>query len=100
LTAAATGDDVSLIALAWSHDAPLEIYLVRQPDAGTDLIDANTKGAARIVIPLRALAAMVEEIKGEHIEIIGTSPIRIRATDDVRKFALLCQCSWNFNESS
>jgi hypothetical protein len=29
-----------------------------------------------------------------------TSPIRIRATDDVRKFALLCQCTWNFAEGS
>jgi len=100
LAAAATDDGVSLIVLAWSHDAPLEIYLVRQLDAGADLIDAVTKGAARVVVPLRGLAALLEEIKGEHVEIMGTNPIRLRATDNARKFTLLCQCHWNFNESS
>jgi len=100
LAAAATDDGVSLIVLDWSHDAPLEIYLVRQPDAGTDLIDADAKAAARIAAPLSGLAALIEEIRGEHIEIMGTNPIRICATDNARKFALLCQCHWNFAERS
>jgi DNA polymerase III sliding clamp (beta) subunit (PCNA family) len=98
--AAAATDAVSLIVLDWSHDAPLEIYLVRQPDAGADLIDADTKGAARIVVPLHGLATLIEEIKGEYVEITATNPIRIRATDNACKFALLCVCHWNFNESS
>jgi DNA polymerase-3 subunit beta len=100
LTAAATDDGVSLAVLAWSHSDPLEIYLVRQPDAGSDLIDADAKGTARIVVPLRGFAALLEEIKGENVEIVATSPIRIRAIDDARKFALLCQCAWNFAEGS
>jgi DNA polymerase-3 subunit beta len=98
--AAAAEKDLPLIALVWSAAAPLEIYLVRQPADGIDVIEADTKGRARCAVSLRLLAAMVEEIKGEHIEIMGTSPIRIRATDDVRKFALVAHCTWNFSDSS
>jgi DNA polymerase III sliding clamp (beta) subunit (PCNA family) len=77
LTATATVDGISpisLIVLAWSHGDPLEIFLVRQPDAGTDLIDASTKGAARIVVPLRGFAALLEEIKGREHRDHGHQP--------------------------
>jgi DNA polymerase III sliding clamp (beta) subunit (PCNA family) len=111
LTAAVAADSSTLIALTWSHGAPLEIYLARAPADGMDQFDVDTKGTARLAISLRRLARLLEEFRGD-IEIMAPEPVisdkphitqpplRIRATDNPRKFALLSQCEFNFSEAS
>jgi hypothetical protein len=94
-------DADGLIALSWSHDAPLEIYQAKAPDAGSDIFeDAITTGRARFVVSRRLLALIVEEIEGEHIDIIGTSPARLRAVGDVGRFALIAHCDFAFAEAA
>jgi DNA polymerase III sliding clamp (beta) subunit (PCNA family) len=78
--AAAATVDTPLLALSWSTGGPLELYLAREPASGSDaLVTADTRGAARVAVSLRQLREMLEELKGERIEIDAAGPLVLRA---------------------
>ncbi len=89
-----------LVALSWSPDTPLEIYLPRQPGDGADVVDADSSGAARFALSLRQFSGMLEQVKAERIQISAGNPVVIRGDGDARKLALLATCAWDFAEGS
>jgi DNA polymerase-3 subunit beta len=94
-TVAAT---VPLVALTWLAGKPLHLFLARQPDAGSDVICAETQGKAQIALALPALASLVAGF--------DTESLRLEAADDralvIRadtKLGVLISCKWNFREA-
>jgi DNA polymerase III subunit beta len=94
-TVAAT---MPLVALTWLAGKPLHLFLARQPDAGSDVIAAETQGKALIALALPALASLVAEF--------DTESLRLEAADDralvIRadtKLGVLISCRWNFREA-
>jgi DNA polymerase-3 subunit beta len=73
----------------------LRLLLPRQPDDGTDIIAAETKGAAQIALSLSRLAAMVSEFSERiiHLEADIGQGLTIRQGD---KLGVLASCQWNF----
>jgi DNA polymerase III subunit beta len=93
MTAAATVD-ASLLALCWDGVGPLQLFLARQPDAGTDFIAAETKGAAKIAMLLGQLKAMIADFNCERLHLEDAGPLVIRGEGE--KLGLLMPCRWNF----
>jgi DNA polymerase-3 subunit beta len=94
---AAVALDDPLLMLSWSDPGQLNLSLARQPVNGSDMIDAETAGAAKAVVPLGQLADMLHEISGEsvHLDVSDGRPLRIQG--DGTKLALVSRCAWNFN---
>ena len=86
--------EMSLIALTWT-DGQVRLYLPRQPDDGTDIIAAETKGVIQIALSLSRLAAMVSEFNERiiHLEAEIGKGLTIRQGD---KLGVLASCQWNF----
>jgi DNA polymerase III sliding clamp (beta) subunit (PCNA family) len=100
-TATNNADAMLLVVLAWDHGAPFEVYLAQQPGDGIDVFeDAITEGRARFALSLRLLALTLEAIESEQVEIIGSSPARIRAVGDTQKFVLVSHCHFAFAEAA
>src|SRR5262249_39820505 len=71
-----------LAALAWNADkSALDIFLVREPETGADIIEAATKSEAEIVVALPALAGLVAEFDDDrlHLEKTDTGALLIKA---------------------
>ena len=86
--------EMALVALTWT-DGRVRLYLPRQPDDGTDIVAAETKGAAEIALSLSRLAAMVSEFSERiiHLEADIGQGLTIRQGD---KLGVLASCQWNF----
>jgi DNA polymerase III subunit beta len=85
--------EIPLIALTWT-DGQVRLYLPRQPDDGTDIIAAETKGVTQIALSLSRLAAMVSEFNSQRLHLeAAEGRLMIREGE---KFGLLMSCHWNF----
>jgi DNA polymerase-3 subunit beta len=84
--------EMSLIALTWT-DGQVRLFLPRQPDDGTDIIPAETKGATQIALSLSRLADMVSEFSERIIHLEADHGLTIRQGD---KLGVLASCHWNF----
>ena len=71
-----------------------KLFLARQPDDGADAIAAQAHGAAKIAVPISQLSAMIDEFKGERIQLEAAGPLVIRSKGE--KLALLMPSAWNF----
>jgi DNA polymerase-3 subunit beta len=84
-----------LTALAWNADkSALDIFLVREPETGADIIEADAKGEPTIiVVALPALAGLINELGADrlHLEKTGTGALLVKAGD---KLAVLSACKW------
>ncbi len=87
-----------LVALAWNHGGPLRLFLPRQPDDGSDIIAANTRGTAQMAFSLLELTAMITGFRDNFIMIeVADRGITLRQD---HKFALLMRCEWNFEKEA
>jgi DNA polymerase-3 subunit beta len=86
----------SLLALSFDGAPQLEVSLARQPDDGRDAIGAETVGDAKVALPLRQLADMLEEFRGDriHLDAASGKPLVLRGED--KKLALIMPSAWNF----
>lgn len=83
-----------LVALAWNEGGPLRLFLPRQPDDGSDIIAANTRGTAQMAFSLLELTAMIAGFRDNFIMIeVADRGITLRQD---HKFGLLMRCEWNF----
>lgn len=95
---AAATVETHLAAVQWGGGAgQLDLFLARQPLDGSDRIDATTKGAAQVAVPIGQLAGMIEEFSCERtsIETADKQPIVLR--DDGGKLGLIARATWDFS---
>ncbi|UPK32841.1 hypothetical protein IVB18_31950 [Bradyrhizobium sp. 186] len=87
-----------LAALQWGYDdaGQLDLFLARQPSDGSDRIDAATKGAAQVAVPVRQLVDMLKEFGCQRISIetADKQPIVLRGDDE--KLGLIAPTAWSF----
>jgi DNA polymerase III subunit beta len=87
-----------LVALCWGASAgSLNVYLARQPENGSDAIEAAIAGEASVATPLPQLADMLHEFGGDriHFETSEGSPLVIR---DDGQLALITRSKWIFGK--
>jgi DNA polymerase III sliding clamp (beta) subunit (PCNA family) len=94
-TVAAT---MPIVALTWLAGRPLNLYLARQPDAGSDIIAADTSGKAQIALALPAFAALVAEFDTERLRLEAADERALVIRADA-KLGVLISCKWNFREA-
>jgi DNA polymerase-3 subunit beta len=96
LSAAATSTDTALIALSWGSRSCLDIHLARRPLDGADAIAADMHGSAEVALSLPQFAALLNEFRGEHIQLetADGQPVVIRGAGE--KLALIVRSKWNF----
>jgi DNA polymerase-3 subunit beta len=95
--AAVSTAEAPLVALSWTNAAPLGLFLARQPEDGSDVIDAETCGGAGIVLPLAQLTDMLREFDTERLQFETSegSPLVVR---DNGRLALITRSTWNFRK--
>jgi DNA polymerase III subunit beta len=68
---AAVADDAKtlpLVGLEWGAEtSTLKLSLLRQPDAATEVLEADTAGACRIALSLPKMRELLDELKGERV---------------------------------
>jgi hypothetical protein len=85
-----------LVALSWKAGKPIDVFLVRELDAGVDTIGAGTTGAAQIAFALPVLAALIDEFSDESLRLEIEQSLIIRTS---AKLGLLVSCKWQFAEA-
>jgi DNA polymerase III subunit beta len=99
LVAVAT-TEAPLIALSFDGAPSLHASLARQPNDGSDMIDAETTGSARVVVSPAALSGMLSQFEGARVRLdIGDDQRPVLIHGDDGKLALLMCCRWNFNRN-
>ena len=95
LSAVCNADPPPLVALSWRSEGRLCIVLARQPDDGSDTIDAQATGAARIAVPLRQIVGLIGNFDCEslRLEAGAEGPLVIIGE---AKLALIMRAGWNF----
>jgi DNA polymerase III sliding clamp (beta) subunit (PCNA family) len=58
-----------LVALSWRSEGRLCVVLARQPDDGSDMIDAQAAGAARIAVLLRQIVGLIGNFDCESLRL-------------------------------
>lgn len=95
LKAVAAGE-IPLIALTWVDGEPMRLSLAREPDAGTDVVAAQTCGSARMAFSVAQFIELVSEFKDAALLIEMTERgVIIRQGG---KFGLLMSCAWHERE--
>jgi DNA polymerase III subunit beta len=96
LSAVATHTEPPLLALSWANAGPLNVTLARQPGDGSDIIAAETTGAARFAVPLGQLAELLGEFGASRIINFesGIGPLLINGANN--KLALIMPWAWKF----
>jgi DNA polymerase-3 subunit beta len=102
LAAVATTDPPPMIALAFDAAQPsLHVFLVRQPDDGSDAVPAETTGNARVIVSPSLLAGMLAQFVSGRVRLDvgdGQRPVLIHGDDG--KLGMLMPCSFNFSNSN
>ena len=87
-----------LVALTWSSDEPMRVFVARQPDAGTEPISASATGAARKAFSLPQLVALVSEFSDNALVLeAGDLGLIIRQGDT---FGALAECTWHEKQAA
>jgi DNA polymerase-3 subunit beta len=90
---AAADGEAPLLAIEWHEPGPVYLYLARQPDAGSDLVEAETTGNAQIAVAPQALAPLLDEFSSLQLRIEITDKLAIYGD---RKLGVVSSMQWNF----
>jgi DNA polymerase III subunit beta len=95
LSAVANREPTPLVALSWTDGGSLHIALARQPGDAEDVLAAEARGDARIVLPLPQVASMISNFNCArlHLEVASAvSPLVLRGVRG--KYGTLARCGW------
>jgi DNA polymerase-3 subunit beta len=90
--AAVAGSNAALAALEWADGGPLHVYLARQPEAGADVIAAQTHGQVRKAFALPQLVALIDQFSNEALLLEPADRGLILRQGD--KFGVLMECQF------
>jgi hypothetical protein len=99
LSAVCNAEPPPLVAVSWRSEGRLYVVLARQPDDGSDMIDAQATGAARIAVPLRQIVGLIGNFDCEslRLEAGAEGPLVIIGEP---KLALISRAFWHFESDS
>jgi DNA polymerase III subunit beta len=95
IVAVATSE-APLIALSFDGTPSLHVALARQPNDGSDTIEAEATGTARVVAVPAQFIAMLSQFESDHVRIEVTSDQQPVTICDGDKLALVLPCKWNW----
>ncbi|CCE04776.1 putative DNA-directed DNA polymerase [Bradyrhizobium sp. STM 3843] len=85
--------EAPLLVIEWHAPDEIFLYLARQPDAGSDLVEAETMGDGLIVVAPQALAALLAEFSSAQLRIEVTNRLVVRSED---KLGVVASMKWDF----
>lgn len=93
LAVASNVEAPTLLIIEWFEPGPMHLYLAREPDDGSDLVEAETTGGAQIAVSPQPLAALLDQFSDETLRIEVSNRLAIHGAG---KLAVLASCKWNF----
>jgi DNA polymerase III subunit beta len=91
-----TTQETPLILLHFGEEPLLYISLAKEPETGSDYLDADTSGTGQVVVQLTLLLQMLGEVSGENVRLEFSEGRPLRITGEGDKLALVSPMKWNF----
>ena len=95
VSAVCNAEPPPLVALSWRSEGPLCVVLARQPNDGSDTIDAQATGA--IAVPSQQIVGMIDHFDCESLRLEAGAEAPLVIIGEA-KLALIMRVAWNFEE--
>ena len=95
LSAVCNAEPPPLVALSWRSEGRLCVVLAWQPDDGSDTVDAQATGAARIAVPLQQIVGLIGNCDCESLRLEASAEGPLVIIGEA-KLALIMRAAWNF----